>query len=105
MSSCTLCSGGTDPVLDLLLPALRSLPLTETVELLDRLTTALSGYATGWDGHAKGKAGSPSLPQVVGWINVLLDAHFAALLMSQPSHLAGPGHLLQASPVSVTSLN
>ena len=32
---------------------------------------------------------------MVGWINVLLDAHFAALLMSPPSHslLSTLGHL------------
>ncbi|KAL1499543.1 hypothetical protein AB1Y20_011745 [Prymnesium parvum] len=63
-----------------LLPALRSLPLSETVELLRRLTALLSQHAAAWDGEG------PSLPHVVGWINVLLDAHFAALLMSPPAH-------------------
>lgn len=47
--------------------------------------SAAGGGEAGEDGEAgeagEGGGGSPSLAQVVGWLNVLLDAHFAKLVM------------------------
>ena len=83
-----------------LLQALRSLPLDAALSLLQRLLALLSRYfaeaaaaavaaagsgdAAG--GAAGGEAGAPSLAQIVGWLNVLIDAHFARFLMHAPCH-------------------
>ena len=105
------------------LQALRSLPLDDTVSLLQRLLALLSRYfalhaadeapggsggggggggatltatrslsagCNGCNGSAAAAAaaasGTPSLNQIVGWLNVLIDAHFARLLMHAPCH-------------------
>ena len=91
-----------------LLQALRSLPLDDTVSLLQRLLTLLSRYfaplATEGGvgavpsssalaasrslsaGSAAAASGAPSLSQIVGWLNVLIDAHFSRLLIHAPCH-------------------
>ena len=33
-----------------------------------------------------GGGGAPNLTQIVGWLNVLIDAHFTRLLMHRPCH-------------------
>ena len=113
-----------------LLQALRSLPLDDTVSLLQRLLTLLSrdcavntlatdggigavpsnphashGRAGAGSsssaapsssalaasrslsaGSAAAASGAPSLSQIVGWLNVLIDAHFSRLLLHAPCH-------------------
>ena len=73
-----ICSPRNDVAL---LQALRWLSLADGLLLFDRLLELLGAYKQRWTPPA----GSPSLAQLVGWLNVLLDAHASQLLMHAPA--------------------
>lgn len=81
--------------------------MDDTISLLQRLITLLAKYfappsaddqfpaangkaaaAAAGVAAAHGAAGgsAPNLAQIVGWLNVLIDAHFSRLLMHKPCH-------------------
>lgn len=66
----------------LLLQALRALSLPDSVGLLRRLVQLLTRHLGKWEMSLE----TPSLAQVLGWLNVLLDAHFSQLLLHAPAH-------------------
>jgi len=87
-----------------LLQALRWLSLEDALVLLSRLLELFSSYAGAWrlagacasgppldddSSSVRGGGGggcTPMLGQLVGWTNVLLDAHASQLLMHAPAH-------------------
>jgi hypothetical protein len=73
-----------------LLEALRWLSPTDALLLLSRLLDLFQAYAGAWrlgsaDADAEGWH-TPAISQLVGWTNVLLDAHASQLLMHAPAH-------------------
>jgi len=91
---------GWDALLDLLicaprndvflLQALRWLSLADALLLLTRLMGLFSSYSGAWrlsDGARLDESwNTPTIAQLVGWTNVLLDAHASQLLMHAPAH-------------------
>jgi hypothetical protein len=73
-----------------LLEALRWLSPTDALLLLSRLLELFQAYAGAWRlGSAEADADgwrTPTISQLVGWTNVLLDAHASQLLMHAPAH-------------------
>lgn len=59
--------------------------MDDTLSLLQRLVALLSRYFAS-PGEGGADRDGPSLAQIVGWSNVLLDAHFSQLLMHTPGH-------------------
>jgi hypothetical protein len=76
----------------LLLRSLRSLPIVNVVVLLQFFHTCLHQEGEGLsagdarDGAAGRDGGPPSLAQVLDWTMLLLDAHFASLLVIPSCH-------------------
>lgn len=73
-----------------LLEALRWLSPSDALLLLSRLLDLFHAYAGAWrlDSAAADADGwhTPAISQLVGWTNVLLDAHASQLLMHTPAH-------------------
>ena len=72
-----------------LLEALRWLSPSDALLLLARLSDLFQAFASAWRLGSDGKSDgwrTPAISQLVGWTNVLLDAHASQLLMHAPAH-------------------